>query len=68
MEYNLESSIFLLEKKYNKVFTDYEELSLLLNKHFQIKITKDELYNYEDNYYSQLEKEDRELILKNVMQ
>lgn len=68
MNHNLSSSIFLLEKKYNKVFTDYEELASLLNKHFQMNTTKEEITNFEDNYYSQLEKEDRELILKNVMQ
>lgn len=67
MKHDLASSIYLIEKKYNKVFTDYEELASLLKKHLNINTTKEEIEHFEDNYYHQLEQEDRQLILKNIL-
>lgn len=64
---SLASYIYKVEKKYNKVFTNYDELAVKLKEEFDIIITGKEIYDYEDNYYASLATEDAKLIVKNIL-
>lgn len=66
--HELAANIFIIEKKYQKVFFNYDELAEKLNEHFQMNITGEEINDFEDNYYLNLEIEDRRLILKNILE
>ena len=59
----LELLIKLVERRYNKVFIDYEELALIINKEFKTNYTKEDIWNHEEML---LDIEDQKLMLKNV--
>lgn len=43
---DLEVMIDLVHSKYNKVFTDYKELSDIINKEFNCNTTDSDIWNY----------------------
>ena len=59
----IELFISLTEKKYNKVFTDYKELSKVISKDFKIQITEKDIWNY---YEPGIEEEDKRIHNKSL--
>jgi len=61
----LEVYIDLVEEKYKKVFTDYQELADKINLNFGTTFDKEDVEHYYDKYYLQ-EAEDMKLQVKNL--
>ncbi len=61
----LEVYIDLVEEKYKKVFTDYQELADKINLNFGTTFDKEDVEHYYDKYYLQ-ETEDMKLQVKNL--
>lgn len=61
----LEVYIDLVEEKYKKVFTDYQELVDKINLNFGTTFDKEDVEHYYDKYYLQ-ETEDMKLQVKNL--
>lgn len=61
----LEIYIDLVEDKYKKVFSDYQELADKINLNFGTKFDKEDVSHYYDKYYM-MESEDIKLQVKNL--
>lgn len=61
----LEVYIDLVEEKYNKVFSDYQDLADKINLNFGTIFAKEDVEHYYDKYYLQ-EEEDMKLQFKNL--
>ena len=61
----LEIYIDLVEEKYEKVFSDYQELAEKINLNFGTTFDKEDVEHYYDKYYM-LETEDMKLQAKNL--
>lgn len=62
----LEVAIDLVEDKYKKVFTDYQELAEKICLNFKVDVTKEQILEYYEEYYCQIEKQDKKVQVKNL--
>jgi len=63
----IEICIDQVEKNYNKVFSDYQELSEVIAKDLNETFSKEELLDYYENYYC-CEQQEAKILYKNIIQ
>jgi hypothetical protein len=62
---SIEVMIDLVQDKYDKVYTNYEELAEVINKNFNTKVSENDILNYYENYYD-IDLEDKKIHYKTL--